>query len=103
MVVMEKKRNVKTVEKEIPSFFREERRMPTYKEVLDLLGVRSKSVVHYWMEKLCAMGVLARDSKGFLKPVRFPPGNPWPEPSLPGIRHLLRKSFGTLFPSMSIL
>jgi repressor LexA len=74
MAIMEKKRNVKTVEKEIQSFFREERRMPTYKEMLDLLGVRSKSIVHYWMEKLCAKGALARDSKGFLKPVRFPPG-----------------------------
>jgi len=76
MGVMEKKRNVKTVEKEIQSFFREERRMPTYKEMLDLLGVRSKSVVHYWMEKLCAQGALARDSKGFLKPVRMAPGIP---------------------------
>ena len=71
---MEKKRNVKTVEREIQSFYREERRMPTYKEMLDLLEVRSKSVVHYWMEKLCAKGALARDSKGFLKPVRLAPG-----------------------------
>ncbi len=50
--------------------------MPTYKEMLDLLEVRSKSVVHYWMEKLCAKGTLARDSKGFLKPVRLAPGIP---------------------------
>jgi repressor LexA len=74
MVIMEKTKDVKTVEKEIQSFFREERRMPTYKEMLDLLGVRSKSVVHYWMEKLCAEGVLARDTKGFLRPVRLAPG-----------------------------
>jgi len=50
--------------------------MPKYKEMLDLLDVRSKSVVHYWMEKLCAEGALARDSKGFLKPVRLAPGIP---------------------------
>jgi repressor LexA len=71
---MEKKRNVKTVEREIQSFYRRERRMPTYKEMLDLLEVRSKSVIHYWMEKLCAKGALARDSKGFLKPARPAPG-----------------------------
>jgi repressor LexA len=76
MAVMEKKRNVKTVEREIQSFFHEERRMPTYKEMLSLLGVRSKSVVHYWMEKLCAQGALARDAKGFLRPVRPAPGIP---------------------------
>ncbi len=72
--IMKKKRNVKTVEREIPSFYCRERRMPTYKEMLDLLEVRSKSIVHYWMEKLCAQGALARDSKGFLKPVRPAPG-----------------------------
>jgi repressor LexA len=73
---MEKKRNVKTVEREIQSSFREERRMPKYKEMLDLLEVRSKSVVHYWMEKLCAQGALTRDSKGCLKLVRLTPGIP---------------------------
>jgi SOS regulatory protein LexA len=73
---MENKRNVKTVEREIRSFFSGERRMPTYKEMLDLLGVRSKSVVHYWMEKLCAEGALARDAKGFLRPVGPAPGIP---------------------------
>ncbi|MGZ6236284.1 MAG: transcriptional repressor LexA [Syntrophales bacterium] len=73
---MKEKRNVKTVEKEIQSFFRKERRMPTYKEMLDLLGVRSKSVVHYWMVKLCARGTLTRDAKGFLKPMWLVPGIP---------------------------
>ncbi|MGZ3594591.1 MAG: transcriptional repressor LexA [Syntrophales bacterium] len=73
---MKEKRNVNTVEKEIQSFFRKERRMPTYKEMLDLLGVRSKSVVHYWMKKLCARGTLTRDAKGFLKPMRLVPGIP---------------------------
>ena len=67
MGVMEKKRDIKTVESEIRSFFREERRMPTYREMLDLLEVRSKSVVHYWMGKLCAKGALVRDTRGFLR------------------------------------
>ena len=76
MLIVEKKRNIKTVESEIRSFFREERRMPTYKEMLDLLEVRSKSVVHYWMKKLCAKGALVRDTKGFLKLARPASGIP---------------------------
>ncbi|MGO9139768.1 MAG: transcriptional repressor LexA [Syntrophales bacterium] len=50
--------------------------MPAYKEILDLLGVRSKSVIHYWMEKLCAQGALLRDAEGFLKPLRLASGIP---------------------------
>jgi len=72
--IMEKKINVKAVEKEIQSFFHEERRMPTYKEMPDLLEIRPKSVVHYWMERLYAQGALVRDAKGFLKPIRMAPG-----------------------------
>jgi len=51
-------------------FFLNNRRMPTYSEAADLLGVRSKSVVHFWVKKLVAGGVLGKDSKGFLKPLR---------------------------------
>ena len=93
--IMEKKRNVKTVEREIQSFYRGERRMPKYKEMLDLLEVRSKSVVHYWMEKLCTEGVIARDSKGFLKPVRPAPGIPgavaagYPSPAEEELRDII--------------
>ncbi len=66
----EKKRTVRTVEKKIAVFFRENRRMPTYSEMIDLLGVRSKSVVHFWINKLLAKGLLEKDSRGFLKPTR---------------------------------
>ena len=41
--------------------------MPTYAEMLDLFGVRSKSVVHYWIEKLLEKGTLEKDANGFLK------------------------------------
>ena len=64
---MEKKRDIKSVEQNISSFFREQRRMPTYSEMLALLGVRSKSVVHYWIEKLIEKGFLEKDAKGYLK------------------------------------
>jgi SOS regulatory protein LexA len=66
----EKRRTVRTVEKKIAAFFRENRRMPTYSEMLDLLGVKSKSVVHFWINKLLAKGLLEKDSRGFLKPTR---------------------------------
>jgi SOS regulatory protein LexA len=66
----EKRRTIKTVEKIIAAFFRENRRMPTYAEMIDLLGVRSKSVVHFWIKKLLTEGLLEKDSRGFLKPPR---------------------------------
>jgi hypothetical protein len=40
---MEKKRTLKSVEHTIAAFFRENRRMPTYAEMMRLLGVRSKA------------------------------------------------------------
>lgn len=40
--------------------------MPTYQEMLDILGVRSKSVVNYWIEKLIAANILEKDGKGHL-------------------------------------
>jgi repressor LexA len=66
----EKRRTIRTVEKSIAAFFRENRRMPTYSEMIDLLGVKSKSVVHFWINKLLARGLLEKDSRGFLKPTR---------------------------------
>jgi len=73
---MKKKRDIKSVEQKISSFFREQRRMPTYSEMLGLLGVRSKSVVHYWIEKLRKGGILEKDAGGFLKPTRATLGLP---------------------------
>ncbi len=67
---MDDKRTIVTVEKKIAAFFCENRRMPTYAEMMDLLGVRSKSVVHFWINKLLAGGLVERDSRGFLKPAR---------------------------------
>ena len=67
---MREKRTVKSVEKSIADFFRENRRMPTYSEMIDLLGVRSKSVVNFWVKKLLRGGILEKDAKGFLKPAR---------------------------------
>ena len=57
---MAEKRTVQAVARRIGAFFRENRRMPTYSEMIGLLGVRSKSVVHFWVKKLLAEGLLER-------------------------------------------
>jgi SOS regulatory protein LexA len=67
---MKQKRTVHNVEKAIGEFFRENRRMPTYSEMMRILGVRSKSVVNFWVNKLLAHGIITKDAKGFLKPAR---------------------------------
>ena len=63
---MKEKRSVQSVQRIISSFFRQQRRMPSYQEMLDLLGVKSKSVVHFWINKLIAGGFLERDEKNHL-------------------------------------
>jgi SOS regulatory protein LexA len=68
---MKKERQtLKGIEGKLAGFLREHRRMPTYAEMLELFGVRSKSVVHFWIQKLLVAGLLAKDDKGFLKPTR---------------------------------
>src|SRR5512136_49151 len=63
-------RTLKVVEKEIAGFYRDRRRMPTYSEMMSVLGVRSKAVVYFWVQKLLAAGVLEKDARGFLHPSR---------------------------------
>ena len=48
--------------------------MPTYSEMLPLLGVKAKSAAEHWIKKLLKRCSGKRD-KGFLKPVHlsFPP------------------------------
>jgi len=66
MRIMKEKRSIQSVQRIISSFFKQQRRMPSYQEMLDLLGVKSKSVVHFWVNKLVAGGFLERDEKGHL-------------------------------------
>ncbi len=63
---METKRTVKSVAQKIADFYRDRHRMPTYEEMLALLAVRSKSVVHFWMNKLLKAGILEKDKSGHL-------------------------------------
>jgi len=63
---METKRTVKSVAQKIADFYRDCHRMPTYEEMLNLLAVRSKSVVYFWMNKLLKAGILEKDKAGHL-------------------------------------
>jgi SOS regulatory protein LexA len=67
---MEKKRTIQSVSRQIGHFFRENRRMPSYQEMLGLFSVRSKSVVHFWVNKLIAGGLLEKDDRGRLSLTR---------------------------------
>jgi SOS regulatory protein LexA len=63
---MKEKRTIQGVQKSIATFFRQQRRMPSYQEMLDLLGVKSKSVVNFWINKLIEANLLEKDNKGHL-------------------------------------
>lgn len=69
---MKEKRTPQSVQKLLAAFFRENRRMPSYAEMVVLFGVRSKSVVHFWIAKLVAAGLLEKDNKGHLSLTKRP-------------------------------
>ena len=64
---MKKTRDIKSIEQSLVSFYRNQKRMPTYSEMMDLFEVRSKSVVSYWIEKLIEKGILEKDAQGYIK------------------------------------
>jgi len=64
---MKEKRTIQTVQKSIAAFSRENRRMPSFAEMVGLLGVRSKSVVNFWINKLMQKGVIEKDETGHLR------------------------------------
>lgn len=70
--IMKVKRTLQDVEKKITTFFRDNGRMPSYSEIAEIIGVRSKSVVHFWVAKLLDAGILQKDAKGFLSLTRNP-------------------------------
>jgi len=73
---MEQKRNLQDVAKRVGRFFRDNQRMPTYQEMLELLGVRSKSVVNFWVNKLIDGGFLEKDQTGHLRLIKRPTAIP---------------------------
>lgn len=51
-------------------FFRRERRLPSYAELLEVFGYRSKNSVAVVLEKLVEAGFLVRDAAGKLAPTK---------------------------------
>jgi hypothetical protein len=64
---MKEKRTIQTVQKSIAAFFRDNRRMPSFAEMVGLLDVKSKSVVNFWIDKLIESEILEKDDKGHLR------------------------------------
>lgn len=52
-------------------FYRENKRMPGYKEIMDLFGFKSKNSVHKLLNRLIEEGVVSKDSKGKIIPERI--------------------------------
>jgi repressor LexA len=63
---MKEKRTIPSVQKLIVTFFRQNRRMPSFSEMVGLLDVKSKSVVNFWINKLIDAKLLEKDNKGHL-------------------------------------
>src|SRR3954466_2851250 len=49
-------------------FYERHRRMPSYGEMMALLGYKSKAAVHYFVNKLIEAGVVEKDAQGRLIP-----------------------------------
>ncbi len=52
----------------IVSFYHRHRRMPSYQEIMDLVGFKSKNAVYKLIDKLVEEGVVSKDNKGRLIP-----------------------------------
>lgn len=52
----------------IISFYHRNKRMPSYQEIMDLVGFKSKNAAYKLVEKLVDAGIVNKDSKGRLIP-----------------------------------
>jgi SOS regulatory protein LexA len=53
----------------ISQFFKKNRRMPSYREIMTLAGFKSKNAAYYLVNKLIKQGLLQRDKTGRLIPL----------------------------------
>ena len=56
--------------KKIIDFYTRHKRMPGYKEIMDLTGFKSKNAVYKLINKLVDMGIVTKDSQGRITFVR---------------------------------
>ncbi len=57
--------------KKLLSFYRQNKRMPSYSEIMELTGLRSKNSVFKLIERMREKGLVSKDEHGFLIPGRF--------------------------------
>ena len=57
--------------KKLLRFYRENKRMPSYSEIMELTGLRSKNSVFKLIERMREKGLVSKDDRGFLIPGRF--------------------------------
>jgi len=55
----------------ISSFYRKNKRLPSYSEIMKLVGYKSKNAVHKLVRKMEELGMVKRDSSGRLTPLRI--------------------------------
>lgn len=55
----------------LAAFYARSKRMPSYAELMTLLGYRSKNAVRYFLDKLIEEGFIDRDERGRLLPGRL--------------------------------
>lgn len=60
---------MKDIKKALASFYDENQRMPSYGEIMQLTGYKTKSAVAYAVNKLISRGAIKKDRKGKLIPV----------------------------------
>ena len=60
--------NMDSALKQIRTFFKKQRRLPTYQELADMMGFASKNAAYKLAQKLIDQGYLAKDDKGKLLP-----------------------------------
>jgi repressor LexA len=59
-----------TYKNKIVAFYERERRMPSYQEIMNLVGFKSKNAVYKLIEKLIEEGVVSKDAQGKLIPAQ---------------------------------
>jgi repressor LexA len=55
----------------IANFYKKNRRMPTYAEIMKITGFKSRNAVFKLLKRLEARGIIEKDNKGFLIPKRL--------------------------------
>lgn len=63
--------SVDSYKQKIFSFYKNKRRMPSYTEIMDLVGFKSKNAVFKLINKLVEEGILTKDAQGRLSPMRL--------------------------------